>query len=229
MLRESFSALTLFLIMEKNSISHNPLFSGLSDENRALALKVFSAVRTEYPRNAVIASAGERLYRFGLVLSGTVQVSFTDIDGNSVIMANVTSGETFGESLCWLGIKEIPVTVTAFTEVCVLWLSPDALKSSDSSAIAHELRNRFSSMLAQKTLSMNDRVQILSKITIREKIVTFLSQYSNRYGSKTFSVPFDRESLSIYLGVNRTALSRELSAMQRDGIIEFYKNSFKIL
>ena len=76
---------------------------------------------------------------------------------------------------------------------------------------------------------MNDRVQILSKTTIREKIVTFLSQYSNRFGSKTFSVPFDRETLALYLGVNRSALSRELSAMQRDGILEYYKNSFKIL
>lgn len=212
-----------------NILSRNPLFAELSAERTELALKVLAATRSEYQRNAILASAGERLYRFGLVLSGTVQVSFTDIDGNSVIMANVTAGETFGESLCWLNVTEIPVTITAFTDASVLWLSPDVLKSADASPIAHELRNRFSSMLARKTLSMNDRVQILSKTTIREKIVTFLSQYSNRFGSKTFSVPFDRESLALYLGVNRTALSRELSAMQRDKIIEFYKNSFKIL
>ncbi|MBQ4317149.1 MAG: Crp/Fnr family transcriptional regulator [Clostridia bacterium] len=215
--------------MDKNVLIANPLFRGLTDDKIELALEVFSAKRSEYIKNSVLASAGERLYRFGLVLSGAVEVSFNDIDGNAVIMANVTKGETFGESLCWLGIEEIPVTVTAISDVSLLWLSPDVLKSDDSSAISHELRNRFSSMLAQKTLNMNDRVQILSKATIREKIVTFLSQYSNRFGSKTFSVPFDRESLALYLGVNRSALSRELSAMQRDGIIDFYKNSFKIL
>jgi len=84
-------------------------------------------------------------------------------------------------------------------------------------------------MLAHKTLSMNDRIQILTKPNIRQKIITFLSQYSNRIGGKTFSIPFDRETLALYLGVNRSALSRELSAMQNDGIIEFYKNTFKIL
>lgn len=215
--------------MDKNVLKLNPLFRGLADDKIELALGVFSAKKSVYSKGAVLAGMGERLFRFGIVLSGTVEVSFTDIDGNAVIMANVTAGETFGESLCWLGINEIPVTITAVSDVALLWLSPDVLKSDDSSAISHELRNRFSSMLAQKTLSMNERVQILSKATIREKIVTFLSQYSNRFGSKTFSVPFDRESLALYLGVNRSALSRELSAMQRDGIIDFYKNSFKII
>ncbi len=192
------------------------------------ALELLAAKLTDYPKNALLAAAGEQLNRFGFVVSGTIQVSFSDIDGNAVIMANVTAGETFGESLCWLGITEIPVTISAFTDAVVLWLSPRALKQGDRSDIAHELQNRFSSMLAQKTLAMNERVQILSKPTIREKIVTFLSQYSNRFGSKTFSVPFDRETLALYLGVNRSALSRELSNMQRDGIIEYYKNSFKI-
>lgn len=197
-----------------------------ADIDSALALLL--AKKNEYTKNSIVVSAGETLERFGLVLSGTIQVSFSDIDGNAVIMANVTSGETFGESLCWLGVPEIPVSISAFTDASVLWLSPKALKQGESSDIAHELQNRFSSMLAQKTLAMNDRVQILSKPTIREKIVTFLSQYSNRSGSKTFSVPFDRETLALYLGVNRSALSRELSNMQRDGIIEYYKNSFKI-
>lgn len=213
----------------KQILSSNPLFRGMTERETENALAVFSAVKSEYPRNSILASAGSRLYRFGLVLSGTVQVSFTDIDGNDVLMASVTAGETFGESLCWLRVEEIPVTVTAFTDVSLLWLSPDVLMGGESTPIAHELQNRFSSMLAQKTLSMNDRVQILSKPTIRQKLITFLSQCSVRYGGKTFSVPFDRETLALYLGVNRTALSRELSAMQKDGIIEFYKNTFKIL
>lgn len=210
------------------ALQKNPLFCGMNDRDINMALSLLAAKNTEYTKNTIIVHAGEQLERFGLVISGTIQVSFSDIDGNAVIMANVTVGETFGESLCWLGVPEIPVSISAFTDANVLWLSPKALKQGERSEIAHELQNRFSSMLAQKTLAMNDRVQILSKPTIREKIVTFLSQYSNRFGSKTFSVPFDRETLALYLGVNRSALSRELSNMQRDGIIEYYKNSFKI-
>lgn len=214
--------------MNEKVFSQNILFSEMSETEVKTSLELFTAVKQEYQKGSVIATQGSRLQRFGFILSGTVQVSFCDIDGNSVIMASVSSGDTFGESLCWLKVPEIPVTITAFTDVTLLWLSPEALLN-ESSKEALELHNRFSKLLAQKTLSMNDRIQILTKPTIRLKIITFLSQCSTRYGGKTFSVPFDRETLALYLGVNRSALSRELSAMQNEGIIEFYKNTFKIL
>lgn len=215
--------------MNKNPFSNNPLFAGMTDAEIETALSLFAAVGQEYPRGSIIAPAGSTLCRFGFVLSGTAQVSFSDIDGNAVIMASVSEGDTFGESLCWLKVPEIPVTITAFTDVSLLWLSPDELARADHSKEAVALHNRFSSMLAKKTLTMNERIQILTKPTIRQKIITFLSQYSTRNGSKTFSVPFDRETLALYLGVNRSALSRELSAMQSEGIIEYYKNTFRIL
>lgn len=83
-------------------------------------------------------------------------------------------------------------------------------------------------MLSQKTLSMNDRIQVLSKPTLREKLMTLLTQYSTREG-KNFNLPFDRNTMAAYLGVNRSALSRELSKMREEGRIDFYKNSFSIL
>ena len=212
----------------KEILLKNPLFASMTNTETEQALSVLSASQSEYPRNSILVSAGGAMYRFGIVLSGTVQVRFTDIDGNDVLMASVTEGESFGESLCWLGSTDIPVTVRAFTDVSLLWLSTDKLKNENTPA-AHKLRNRFASVLAQKTLAMNDRVQVLSKPSIRQKLITFLSQTAARCGSKTFQIPFDRETLALYLGVNRSALSRELSAMQADGIIEFYKNTFKIL
>ncbi len=213
----------------RNPIFISELFRGMSESDAKSALSLLDSREKSYSRGDILAYAGERLERFGLVLSGTVQVSFSDIDGNAVIMASVTEGDTFGESLCWLAVPEIPVTITAFTDASVLWLSPRSLYREDCDRVLTLLRNRFVSMLATKTLAMNDRIQILSKPTLRLKIITCLSQCSIRSGSKTFSLPFDRETLALYLGVNRSALSRELSAMQKDGIIEYYKNSFRIL
>lgn len=213
----------------KKIIIQNPLFCGMSEQELENALKALDATKSEYCKNEILVAAGGRLVRFGLVLSGKVEVCFTDIDGNEALMASVSEGDTFGESLCWLTMNDIPVTVTAVSEVSVLWLSPERLRSNDSSDTVHNLRNRFLSMLAGKTLAMNDRIQILAKPTIREKLIVFLSQCSVKNGSKTFSVPFDRETMARYLGVNRAALSRELSTMQKEGIIEFYRNSFKIL
>lgn len=215
--------------MKKSTLLTSQLFGGMSERDVERSMKIFDVIEKQYAKNEIIAQTGTKLTRFGIVLEGTVQVNFIDIDGNLVLMASVTSGDAFAESLCWLKVEEIPVTITAFTDARVLWLDPTALSANCDDELVRELRNRFVSILASKTLAMNDRVQVLSKPTLRQKIITFLSQYSNKNSSKTFSIPFDRESLALYLGVNRSALSRELSVMKNEGIIDFYKNTFKIL
>jgi CRP-like cAMP-binding protein len=83
-------------------------------------------------------------------------------------------------------------------------------------------------MLAGRTLAMNDRIQILSRPTLRGRLVTFFSQYVRRAG-KCFAIPFDRADMAAYLGTDRSALSRELSRMQREGLLRFRKNRFEIL
>ena len=83
-------------------------------------------------------------------------------------------------------------------------------------------------MLAGRTLDMNNRIQILSNLTLREKLITFFSQAVSSGGSTQFDLPFDRESMAVYLGTNRSALSRELSKMRDEGIISFQRNHFTV-
>ncbi len=214
--------------MENKILLKCPLFKGFDQEKLKKALEILSAKKENYPKNTTIISAGTKSNRFGVVLEGIVQVSFWDIDGNPVLMANLPSGDTFGEALCWVETQESPVNVSALTDTLVLWLYPDKLRENISDSVACGLKNNYLSLLAHKTLSMNNRVQILSKPTLRQKIITYLSQVSNQTGQKAFEIPFDRDSLALYLGANRSALSRELSKMKQDGIIEFNKNKFII-
>ncbi len=214
---------------DRAALSRCPLFSSLSKTETDAALRFFSAELRHYRKGETLCPVGERLPGFGLVLSGIVQVFCDDLAGERVIMASVPSGSTFGESLCYLGVEDSPVWIISSLECDVLWLRCDMLRSVGDDPLERKIYRRFVAMLAERALSMNDRIQILSKLTIREKLLTYFSQCARAAGSRTFTVPLDRESLAAYLGVNRSALSRELSAMQRDGMIEFYKNSFKIL
>ena len=59
--------------------------------------------------------------------------------------------------------------------------------------------------------------------------MAYLSSVSLQTGSEEFDIPFDRQQLSDYLNVERTALSKELGKMQRDGIISVKKNHFRII
>ncbi|MBQ9153737.1 MAG: Crp/Fnr family transcriptional regulator [Solobacterium sp.] len=206
------------------------LFRGLKENELAYAVDFFHGRKKHFARGETLHTPGNRMKQFGLVLSGNIQVSMDDFDGNHMIMASVTPGITFGESLCYLGTKA-NVSVHSVEESDVLMMDTEALK--DSSGIRNEqdmeLCRRFTAMLAQRALAMNDRIQILSKTTIREKVITLLSQYTGRSGSPLIVLPFSREAMATYLGVNQSALSRELSAMQKEGIIRFHGNEFTIV
>ncbi|MBE6619244.1 MAG: Crp/Fnr family transcriptional regulator [Ruminococcaceae bacterium] len=209
-----------------NIISENKLFAGLSKEDIDYALSFFSARSEEYKKGDMMHVAGEKLSAFGLVISGTVQVGTFDYDGNSIIMAVVTKGHSFGESLCFLG-RESSVYIQALSDTKVIWLSADRVKKLSCDSRELMLKERFTSVLAAKTLEMNDRIQILSKIKLRDRLITYFSQNVAKYGNE-FKLPLSREDMAVYLGTNRSALSRELGKMRDEGIIEFERNRFTV-
>lgn len=206
-----------------------PLYEGLSPQDKAYALAFFDAKTKAYEKGEFLHSVSFPLQRFGLVLSGTVQVYMDDIDGHHIIMNHVEPGDLFGESYAFLGI-DAPIYICAVTEAVILWMSTERIKAplSPISPLDQDLANRYVACLANRTLKMNQRIQILSRNTLRMKLITFLSQYAAEKGD-TFSIPFDRASMAAYLGADRSALSRELSRMQAEGILTYHRNQFQIL
>lgn len=95
---------------------------------------------------------------------------------------------------------------------------------------SHEqlLGNLFDS-IAERALELHDRNDCLIMPTIRDKVLTYLTKVMRETGTETFTIPFDREAMAEYLDVDRSALSRELAWMKRDGLIDFYRNKFKLL
>lgn len=205
-----------------------PLFIGLEEGELGAALNFFDARPRQYKKGEFLQSVLAPFERFGLVISGSIQVCCDDIDGHPMIMANVSEGDIFGESLCFTK-AESPVYIRAAADSLVLTMTTSNIHSADlSDEKSKRFTLRFTSILAKKALSMNDRIQILSKITLREKILTLLNQYRHKFDSNEFLLPFDRADMAIYLGADRSALSRELSKLKQDGIIDFKKNHFII-
>lgn len=198
------------------------MFKGMSDGELSDSVIQMKGSVKSYSRGEFLHSSGKTLKKFGLVLSGIVQVLSDDLSGARTIMATVAPGETFGESLSFLKIKHSPVYIIAPEKAVVLWLSSDSIRGT-------ALYDRFTAMIAERALAMNNRIQILSKITLREKLITYFTQLSHQNKSNTFIMPLNREDMATYIGTNRSALSRELSQMKKEGLIDFYKSSFKIL
>ena len=91
-----------------------------------------------------------------------------------------------------------------------------------------KMMNNLLHILAQKNLILSNRIFCTSAKTIRERLFTYFSNLSVKNGSKTFQVPFDRQQMADYLNLDRSALSKELGKMRKEGLIDFHKNSFTL-
>ena len=82
--------------------------------------------------------------------------------------------------------------------------------------------------LAAKTLMFHQRIEITSKRTTREKLLTYLSFCAKQADKDSFDIPFDRQELADYLEVDRSGLSAEISKLRREGVLESDKNHFRL-
>lgn len=207
------------MISETDVILRSDLFRGMDPEQLSEALKRLGARSEACKRGRVLNRLHGKLTRFGLVLSGTIQVTMSSIEGEEMILASLGPSGMFGESLCWLR-EDAPVTIRAVGESRVLWLDPEPLRSTEPmDECLRDLNARFIAVLARRALRMNDRIQILSRRPLRARILAYMSRLSQDHGAE-FDLPLTRTDLALYLGADRCALSRELGVLQKEGLLE---------
>lgn len=190
-------------------------------------LTCLQAVKKTYSKGELIFDEGDKITSVALILEGQVQLVKDDLEGGDVIVAQMGEKETFAEAFICAGLYESPVSAYAVTDVKILFINFDRiLKICQNSCPFHKkLIENIIRMIAQKNLNLNLRVELLSKKTIRERILFYLNQESK--GRKEFTIPFSRERMAQYLAVDRSALSRELSKLREEKVIDFEKNCFR--
>ncbi len=207
------------------------LFQGIEAAGIEEILGCLGSNVKHYMKNQTIILSGSEITSLGIVLKGGVQVIREDILGNRMLVAGLGEGEIFGETFACAGITESPVSVVA-TETCqVLWLPIKRIVSPCSSVCSFHsnLINNLLKLLAGKNLYLNNKMELLSKRTIRDKIMAYLSYEAEKNHSNSFETALNRNELADYLCVDRSAMSREISRLKEEGVIEYHKNYFKIL
>lgn len=157
----------------------------------------------------------------GVVLLGTVQVVQEDYYGNRSVMTVLQPGESFAEVFSCAGFEVMPVSVMAVTDSEVLLLDCRCVLTTCSRSC------HFHSLLMKNMLEgMAQKIQYMSKRTTREKLMAYLSNQAKQQGSKEFVIPHNRQSLADYLGVERSAMSVEISKLKKAGKIDTHGSWF---
>ncbi|MBP1757907.1 MAG: cyclic nucleotide-binding protein [Firmicutes bacterium] len=207
-----------------------PLFSGITPDNFPELLSCLGAAEKTYHRDDFVFLAGEDPRHVGVVLSGGVRIIQEDFWGNRSILAHAGPGDLFGEVAC-AEITKLPASVLVHSKSQILLLDYRKIINTCSPTCLYHamLMQNMVRILANKNLLLTTKMSHLTKRNTREKLLSYLSLLALEAGSNRITVPFSRQDLADYLSVDRSALSRELSRMQQDGLLRYDKNQFVLL
>lgn len=217
--------------MELNQLKKLILFKGMNDSDINAALSHLNAIEKSYKKGALLMRASNVTDRMGLVLEGSVTIESNDIWGNRTVLSNVGRGQFFAETYALLENEPMLVDVVANENCRILFLRIGSLNKliSIKSSWATTLIANLLTVSTRKNLLLSGRSFHTSPKTIRGRVMSYLNTLSLQKGTDEFDIPFDRQQLADYLNLERTALSKELGKMQRDGLIEFKKDHFCLL
>lgn len=212
-------------------LAQSKLFSGIEPHEIIGLLDCVHARRVEYTKDEMIIEEGSKVHEFGVLLSGHGRSIKWDATDRLIIITLLQPGSEIGVLLAASPERESPVSVQALDDVSALLIPYDQMLAlCEKSCSKHErlLRN-YIGIVAEKGLVLHDRIDCLLKPSLRDKIMNYLQRVSHEQRSQAFTIPLNRNAMSEYLNIERSALSRELSYMKRDGLIDYQRNHFELL
>ena len=208
-----------------------PLFCGIKNAELSAMLSCLGARIARFDKGDSIMSEGEAARYVGIVLSGTVHIMRVDYFGNRSIIEGIGPSGLFGESFACAAVPAIPVNVIAAESAEVMLI--DCLKITCSCSNVCEFHQRMIynllKVVAEKNLAFHQKIEITSRRTTREKLLTYLLLQAKAAGTDSFEIPYNRQELADYLGVERSGLSVEIGKLRRQGVISADRKQFRFL
>ena len=210
---------------------NSPLFAGVDPEDRKTMLGCIGYHIGTFKKGDIVAFEEENIKHIGIIISGTVDMVKEDLWGNKTMLVRMRKDELFGETFACGSDNLSVVTFQVSENARILFMPFDRVMHSCTMACVfhHRLIENMVVIIANKNRDLMRKVEVVSKRTIREKLLAYLSIQAQTQNSRYFEIPLGRVELAEYLCVDRSALTRELVKMKEDGLIDYDKNCFRIL
>ena len=206
------------------------LFQGIKKEEAFAMLNCLGGREVTYKKGEFLCHEGESTKESGIVLSGVVHILKEDFFGNCNLVSVVGVGGIFGEVYATLGNEPLQVSIKADIDCQILYVDiGKVLRSCSNHCTFHQtlMENMVYSM-ARQSVFLTSRIHILTIRNTREKVLSYLSEQARLQDSNYVSIGLNRQQMADYLAVDRSALSKELARMKKDGLIEYDRNNFKL-
>ena len=186
------------------SIPRSTLFAGISEAEYAAMLHCFETYEQSYSSGALIRTFDD-----------------LDADGGKTVLEQLEEGSIFGETLAFSGAEQENIGVVCIQSCQVLYIDYEHIVKRCPKACPHHsiLVQNMLMLLSQKALLLSQRVEILSCRSIREKLLHYFSLCARQQGGASFRLPFSMSALADYICADRSAMTREMSRLKREGVL----------
>ena len=195
------------------------IFEGISEADIEKMLKCFEARKLTFKKERTIVTNIINVKLIGIILSGTANMERYDYNGNRSIIEKLSPNSVFGEVFSRLG-SDISVIATSDCEVLFIEYEHIIKKCKKGCLYHNILTNNMLKLLSQKIVELNERVEILSKRSIRDKLLSYFELLASSNPKRSFLLPFTYTDLADYLSVDRSAMMREIKNLKEDGFIQ---------
>lgn len=191
---------------------------------------MWRARRVSYAKEQTVVHAGDATGRIWIVLSGRLHVVSYDYWGGCSLLSEVAAGGIFGAAYAMGHCDVFPLEVVCAEAVEAVVLDGDAFRAAATQdpAVYGQCLANLACAVSDKSIALIHTLQQVKQRTLRQKVLSYLSYRAAAAGSNDFCIPLSRQQLADFLGVDRAALCRELSALKAEGLLDYRKNSFTL-
>ncbi len=218
------------MIKPCDALAKTSLFSGL---DRVTFHHYCSVTKVRsFARGEIVAAEGDFCNSIGVIEQGQIAMQKYTSSGDFATIGLLGPGEFFGEDLIFGSSNVFTFTLEAMSQTEVLFVNKDILSSlMDKSPV---ILNNFLQILSDRVTTQNSRIALLSQKSLRHKIAFYLlelrtEQHPGSSGSVTVQLPVSKEVVAKLLAMPRPSFSRELIAMENDGILEVNGRSIRLV
>jgi CRP-like cAMP-binding protein len=215
----------------ENDLEKHPLFRGIVKDDIEKLMNCLSVYKKNYQKNEYIVHAGNEINFVGILLSGRIFMEKEDFHGNNYFFTEIKQEYLFGEVFICTDIQNSTVNYRAITDCTIVFIKYDSiLHMCRKNCRCHQLLiENLVNLLSTKSRSLMEKIEILSKNSLRERILTYLTQLSLNEHSNTVTSPLNHKELADFLCVNRSSMIRELNHMRELKLIDFNKNTYVLM
>lgn len=216
-------------MLSEQELERSPLFRDISYQDYREILTCFQAVQRSFRPD-------ELIYNFtsdavGVVERGQATLIRIDEEGVSTVLEDLGVGGIFGKTLAFAGSVGDSLEVVCRSPCEVVFINYNHFFSPCGNACRRHsvMVQNMVRLMADKAQALSRRVDVLSRRSIREKLLCYFRQLSQQAGSRTFTLPFSLSTLADYIATDRSAMMRELKRLREEGCVRSDGRQFTIL